>query len=100
LSVEQIELWARRIPRGQVLSYGDLGALCEPPISGYICGRLLQSGTDDVPWWRIVARDGTLSIAKRNPQLAARQRALLTEEGVQFTADGRVDMARYRRALR
>ena len=86
----QVFVLARQIPVGRVLSYGALGARCEPPISGYICGRIMNNVGDDVPWWRIVAKNGSLPISKRNPNLAQRQRQLLESEGVKFDADNRV----------
>src|SRR5688572_20402181 len=45
----------RAVPAGRVASYGQVGAACDPPISGYICGRILGRAGADVPWWRIVA---------------------------------------------
>src|SRR3712207_5560008 len=89
-SVEQVFALARSIPVGRVLSYGALGARCEPPISGYICGRIMNTVSDDVPWWRVVAKDGSLPIAKRNPHLAMEQRTHLESEGVEFDDEGRV----------
>jgi alkylated DNA nucleotide flippase Atl1 len=81
---------AREIPRGRVISYGALGKRCEPPISGYICGRIMALVLDDVPWWRVVGKDGKLPISKRGPDHAARQRELLGEEGVEFGEDGAI----------
>lgn len=86
----QVFALARQVPVGRVLSYGALGARCEPPISGYVCGRIMNNVGDDVPWWRIVAKDGSLPIAKRNPNLALRQRELLEQEGIQFDEENRV----------
>ncbi len=91
----QVFALARAIPSGKVLSYGALGARCEPPISGYICGRIMNSVGGDVPWWRVVAKDGSLPISKRNPSLAARQRELLESEGVEFDEENRVQMNRF-----
>ena len=86
----QVFALARQISAGRVTSYGALGARCEPPISGYICGRIMNNAGEDVPWWRVVAKDGSLPISKRNPSLAARQRELLRNEGVEFSDDNRV----------
>lgn len=86
---------ARQVPAGRVLSYGALGARCEPPISGYVCGRIMNNVGDDVPWWRIVAKDGSLPIAKRNSNLALRQRELLEQEGVEFDEEDRVLMNQF-----
>jgi len=43
-----------------------------------------------VPWWRIIAKDGSLPSAKRLPALAKKQRELLENEGIVFGADGKV----------
>jgi methylated-DNA-protein-cysteine methyltransferase-like protein len=86
----QIHQLVRQIPKGKVTNYGAIGAICQPPISGYICGRLMQSTPPDVPWWRVVAKDGSLSAAKRSPDLGREQRQLLEKEGVAFEANGKV----------
>jgi methylated-DNA-protein-cysteine methyltransferase-like protein len=93
--IEQVYTHARQIPAGRVISYGALGARCIPPISGYICGRIMNQAQHDVPWWRVVAKDGSLPIAKRNPLLAAEQREKLCEEGVQFKEDGKILMPEF-----
>ncbi len=91
----QVYEHVRQIPAGRVLSYGGLGALCEPPISGYICGRIMNAALEEVPWWRVVAKDGSLPVAKRNPALAQEQRSRLEEEGIAFSDDGRIPMDLY-----
>jgi methylated-DNA-protein-cysteine methyltransferase-like protein len=86
---------ARAIPPGRVMSYGAVGARCEPPISGYICGRIMIHAHKDVPWWRVVGKDGTLRVSKRNPLFARDQRDRLEGEGVVFDENGRVKMAEF-----
>lgn len=86
----QIVGLARAIPKGRVISYGALGKRSDPPISGYICGRIMGLLMDDVPWWRVVGKDGKLPIGKRGPLHAARQRELLEAEGVEFNDDGAI----------
>jgi methylated-DNA-protein-cysteine methyltransferase-like protein len=92
---EKIFALVRAIPEGRVSSYGAVGAACEPPISGYICGRILQNVPGDVPWWRVVSKDGALPISKRSPHLAQEQRQKLESEGVQFGSDGKISMAQF-----
>ena len=87
---QQIFQLTREIPSGRVISYGALGKRSDPPISGYICGRILGIVPDDVPWWRVVGKDGKLPIGKRGPGHAARQRELLESEGVEFDEDGAI----------
>jgi methylated-DNA-protein-cysteine methyltransferase-like protein len=85
----------RAIPAGRVLSYGAVGARCEPPISGYICGRILQNVPDGVPWWRVVGKNGNLPISKRHPELSREQRTRLESEGVAFDDKGQVLMEEF-----
>ncbi|MCX7798962.1 MAG: MGMT family protein [Fimbriimonadales bacterium] len=87
------ELWqvVRSIPTGRVASYGDCGRELIPPVSGLIVGKWMALAPADVPWWRVVARDGRLVVGRRDPRLAAVQRSLLEAEGVPFEGD-RVDM--------
>jgi methylated-DNA-protein-cysteine methyltransferase-like protein len=93
--IAQVYEQARAIPVGRVLAYGALGARCDPPISGYICGRIMNQALQDVPWWRVVAKDGSLPISKRNPALAQEQRLKLQSEGVEFDDEGRILMERF-----
>ena len=83
----QIRRLCREIPPGRVISYGALGARCEPPVSGYVCGRVMGQLMDDVPWWRVVGKAGTLPIGKRGPEHSIEQRKRLEDEGVIFEAD-------------
>lgn len=85
----------RQIPKGYVISYGQAAALAgnagAPRAAGY---AMCQCPFGDVPCHRVVYADGRL--ADEAVFGAGRQRALLEAEGVGFTADGRVDMRRYR----
>lgn len=92
---QQIYAIVRAIPSGKVLAYGAVGARSTPPISGYICGRIMGDVPSDVPWWRVVGKDGNLPIRKRNPELSIQQRETLIAEGVEFDEDGKVRMAEY-----
>lgn len=82
---------ARAIPKGRVTSYGALGKCANPPISGYVCGRILGNVPADVPWWRVVGKDGQLPIRKRHPDLEKRQKTLLKAEGVSWDEKGRIE---------
>jgi methylated-DNA-protein-cysteine methyltransferase-like protein len=85
-------LWdlVRSIPEGSVASYGALGLALEPPVSGLIVGRWMAAAPPDVPWWRVVAGNGSLPVHKRDPALARTQRRRLEDEGAPFQADGTV----------
>lgn len=86
--VAQVHTIVLAIPEGRVMSYGAVGARCEPPINGYICGRIMNNAVGNIPWWRVIAKDGSLPIGKRNPDLAREQRRKLEAEGVVFNEAG------------
>lgn len=92
---QQIYEIVRAIPKGKVLSYGAVGARSTPPISGYICGRIMGIVPPDVPWWRVVGKNGNLPIRKRNPELSIQQRETLQSEGVKFDENENVEMAHF-----
>jgi methylated-DNA-protein-cysteine methyltransferase related protein len=82
----------RRIPRGRIASYGGVAAVLGSPRAARGVGHALAALPDDdhdVPWWRVVNRNGEISI-KGAPHMAALQRALLEREGVRFDRRGRV----------
>ena len=87
------ELWelVRRIPPGCCAAYGSLGRALRNPASGFMVGRWMAQAPPDVPWWRVVAKNGRLPIHKRDPDLAHEQRRRLESEGVGFR-EGEVDM--------
>ncbi|RYG34951.1 hypothetical protein EON81_14115 [bacterium] len=73
----------RLIPSGRTSSYGAVGRACDPPLSGLVVGRVLQrADIEDVPWWRVMARDGSYPIHRIDPQLELEQRERLAAEGV------------------
>ena len=86
----------RRVPRGRVVSYGGIAALLGHPRAARGVGRALNALPDDtdVPWWRIVNRNGQISI-RGVLHGAVRQRELLAAEQVRFDAAGRIDWRRY-----
>lgn len=79
------------VPRGRVVSYGGVAALMGKPRAARAVGSALCELPDesDVPWWRVINRNGEISISciHHGPAL---QRALLIREGVQFDRAGRV----------
>jgi len=82
----------RGIPGGRVMSYGDIAVLLGRPRSARGVGWALAALPDDtdVPWWRVVNRNGEITSPSVH-HLASRQRALLEVEGVAFDPVGRID---------
>jgi methylated-DNA-protein-cysteine methyltransferase-like protein len=84
-----------RIPRGKVVSYGQVASWTGSWRASRAVGYALFRPPEDrrLPCHRVVHRDGAL--AANEAFGAGVQRRLLEEEGVGFTADGCVDMKKY-----
>jgi methylated-DNA-protein-cysteine methyltransferase related protein len=88
----------RRIPRGRVLTYGQVAELAGHPGSARAVGAAMRASTGrGLPWQRVVGAHarGMAKVAILDPVGGAVQRALLEEEGVVFTASGTIALARY-----
>jgi methylated-DNA-protein-cysteine methyltransferase-like protein len=88
----------RRIPSGRVATYGQVAALAGFPRHARQVGYALyalREGTT-VPWHRVVNARGRLSVGAVVPEGDVEQRIMLEIEGVEFDADGRIDLGRYR----
>ena len=83
------------IPRGMVISYGELAALAGLGRAARWVGRTLSQLPADtcLPWHRVIGSGGRLSLAADTPA-GTEQRARLRAEGVAVHGS-RVDMRRY-----
>lgn len=82
-----------RVPRGRVTTYGAVAALAGLPGRARQVGYVL-SQAEKVPWQRVVNASGGVS-PRRNPGGEIIQKILLEREGVQFDANGRIDLDVY-----
>lgn len=85
----------RRIPRGQVSTYGRIAAMSGVPRGargvGYALHALGHGQERTVPWWRVINAAGRIS----NQFNAELQRSMLEAEGVRFSPAGLVDLSRF-----
>ncbi len=99
LTYERIYAIVRHIPPGQVATYGQVAELAglvgKPRLVGYALYRVDMT-TSDVPWQRVINAKGAVSESPLRNGTDYMQRALLEDEGIEFDARGRVDLARYR----
>lgn len=58
---EQVEALVAQIPKGRVMTYGQLAALCGKPYAARIVGGIAHFGNPDLPWQRVVNRHGGLA---------------------------------------
>lgn len=95
---EQIYRFVLRIPRGRVMTYGQiarlLGDLYSPRLVGWAMHATPQDGRN-IPWHRVINSRGSISTGRiilHEPNL---QRLLLEAEGVVFNERGNCDLALY-----
>jgi methylated-DNA-protein-cysteine methyltransferase-like protein len=83
-----------RIPRGCVMTYGDVAAAAGMPRAARVVGYALHAIGGQVPWQRVVGRksDHLAKVSIKNPVGGAMQRKLLEKEGVVFTRTGAIDL--------
>lgn len=85
----------RRVPYGQVATYGQIALIvgdCTPRMVGYCLASL--DFDSDVPWQRIINYQGKVS-PRSTGHGSQVQRELLEEEGVEFDAQGRVSFRKH-----
>src|SRR5215468_2382475 len=89
----------RRIPRGQVATYGQVAELAGIPGGGRVAGAAMKVSKpgDRLPWQRVIGKAGPNRgrIAIHDPVGAAVQRQLLDQEGVEIADSGLVALDRY-----
>ncbi|GBD31660.1 DNA base-flipping protein [bacterium HR33] len=93
---ERIYAVVRRIPRGRVATYGQIARLAGIDGHARQVGYALHSlpAESDVPWHRVINARGRISLPKGSHSYLL-QRSLLEEEGVEFDAQGMVDLSRF-----
>ena len=93
---EEVYKVVARIPAGKVMSYGQIARAIGNPRLARVVGYALHVNPEPgaIPCHRVVRRDGAVS-----PAFAFggsnRQVELLKNEGVGFTDESHVDMARF-----
>ena len=96
----------REIPKGQVVSYGQVALYAGIPKAARQVGWILNRFGDNsiealtvpnqqIPWWRVVNNSGRVSI-KGSKYSANVQKELLVSEGIKVKKDLTFDIEKYR----
>lgn len=86
------EIWkvVRSIPRGRVMTYGQVAELAGFPNGHRRVARAMKVCPSQLPWQRVIgrkdARRGQINI--QDPEHAQEQRARLEAEKIRFDANG------------
>jgi methylated-DNA-protein-cysteine methyltransferase-like protein len=95
---EKIYKLVLRIPRGRVMTYGQIARLLEQRYSPRLVGWAMHATPKDarnIPWHRVINSRGGISTGRvilTHPDV---QRLLLEAEGVVFDARGHCDLSVY-----
>ena len=95
---EKIYRMVLRIPRGRVMTYGQIARLLEDRYSPRLVGWAMHATPQDernIPWHRVINSRGGISTGRiiiQEPQL---QRLMLEAEGVVFDERGHCDLSLY-----
>ena len=94
---EAVYRLVRDIPRGRVMTYGQIAAVLGVPRAARAVGYAMHASGEraDVPWQRVINHRGGIS-ARGEVERPLVQRILLEEEGVTFDASDRCDLRVYR----
>lgn len=80
------------IPVGRLMTYGQVAALCGAPWAAWEVGQIAHLGPSDLPWQRVVNKQGGLARGYTWGGLEGHKRAL-EEEGIVVSKDFTVDVA-------
>lgn len=81
-----------QIPKGKVMTYGQLAALCGAAWAAWEVGQIAHTGPADLPWQRVVNKQGGLAAGWPDGGRAAHA-AALKADGVDVSEDYKVDVA-------
>ena len=87
---ERVYAVVAQIPRGRVMTYGQIAALCGNARAARIVGGVAHFGDPDLPWQRVVNKSGGL--AAGYPGGRAGHKQVLEAEGIEVSDDYRVNV--------
>lgn len=50
-----------QIPKGRLMTYGQIAALSGAAWAAWEVGQIAHTGPEDLPWWRVVNKQGGLA---------------------------------------
>ena len=87
---QRVEDLVTQIPKGRVMTYGQIAVLCGNPRAARIVGGIAHFGNPDLPWQRVVNKQGGL--ARGYPGGLAGHKKALEIDGVDVSKDYKVDI--------
>jgi methylated-DNA-protein-cysteine methyltransferase-like protein len=91
---ERVYSIVRRIPRGRVMTYGQIAELLGEGYTARTVGFAMHASPDGTPWHRVINAQGACSTG-RVVLPHDKQQRLLELEGVEFNKNNRCDLQTY-----
>jgi methylated-DNA-protein-cysteine methyltransferase-like protein len=91
---ERVYRIVRRIPRGRVMTYGQLAEILGEGYTPRTVGFVMHGSNNKTPWHRVINAQGACSTG-RVVLPHDKQQRMLEAEGVKFNARGRCDLQSY-----
>lgn len=91
---ERVYKIVRTIPRGRVMTYGQLAEILGEGYTPRTVGFVMHASSDKTPWHRVINAQGAVSTGKVVLPHDKQQR-MLEAEGVIFNERGRCDLKTY-----
>ena len=91
---ERVYEIVRRIPRGRVMTYGQIAEILGEGYTARTVGFVMHGSSDNTPWHRVINAQGACSTGRVVIPHDKQQR-MLEAEGVKFNKRGRCDLETY-----
>lgn len=85
----------RKIPRGRVMTYGQIATILGTPRAARAVGYAMRACPERLPWQRVINGQGQIS-ARSDAERPILQKLLLESEGVRFDRTETCDLERLR----
>jgi methylated-DNA-protein-cysteine methyltransferase-like protein len=82
---DRVYSFVAQIPKGRVMTYGQLAALAGSPYAARVVGGIAHWGDPDLPWQRVVKKSG--SLAEGYPGGLSGHKQVLEAEGIVVSDD-------------
>ncbi len=92
---ERVYEIVRAIPAGKVMTYGQIAAILGEGYTPRTVGYVMHGAdTEIVPWQRVMNSQGKCSTGRMTIPVNLQQ-TMLEQEGIEFDAKGKCDLAKY-----
>lgn len=91
---ERVYKIVRSIPRGRVMTYGQIAEILGEGYTARTVGFVMHGSSDSTPWHRVINAQGACSTGRVVIPHDKQQR-MLEAEGVKFNKRGRCDLQTY-----